>query len=320
MGRPRCDIRRPMSRFDPVGRPLLHVPDYRGSRPHQEPWNRIVPSTSSTTSSIPPAGSASPASLPPASPASAEPSYPRHPPELQMTSTISTHTPTRPPRRPPPPPVPAGCRAAPSTDPRSSPTPACSTRRRSPRSTSTAPPAGGLVGLQVAADCIARRRSSTTSSMPDSRARRRRLPDRAQVADRGGQRPQHEPVDGGRQRRRGRAGNVQGPQHPAAQPLPGDRRSVRGGPSCACRSGHHRPQAVVRGRGGPGPRAALDEIRAANVLPEAIGCSVFEGPDEYLYGEETALLEDDRRPWSVPSGGAAVPCRPAWPRPLAAGR
>src|SRR5262245_20956108 len=46
-------------------------------------------------------------------------------------------------------------------------------------------------------------------------------------------------------------------------------------------------------------RAALDEMRAAKVLPETIPCSVFEGPDEYLYGEETALLEtiDGRGPF-----------------------
>jgi NADH-quinone oxidoreductase subunit F len=46
-------------------------------------------------------------------------------------------------------------------------------------------------------------------------------------------------------------------------------------------------------------RSALDEMRAANVLPAAITCSVFEGPDEYLYGEETALLEtiDGRGPF-----------------------
>jgi NADH-quinone oxidoreductase subunit F len=46
-------------------------------------------------------------------------------------------------------------------------------------------------------------------------------------------------------------------------------------------------------------RAALDEMRAANVMPAAITCSVFEGPDEYLYGEETALLEtiDGRGPF-----------------------
>ena len=46
-------------------------------------------------------------------------------------------------------------------------------------------------------------------------------------------------------------------------------------------------------------RAALAEMRAANVLPAAIGCSIFEGPNEYLYGEESALLEtiDGRGPF-----------------------
>jgi NADH:ubiquinone oxidoreductase subunit F (NADH-binding) len=38
-------------------------------------------------------------------------------------------------------------------------------------------------------------------------------------------------------------------------------------------------------------RAALAELRALDVLPTDIACAVFEGPDEYLYGEETALLE-----------------------------
>jgi NADH-quinone oxidoreductase subunit F len=46
-------------------------------------------------------------------------------------------------------------------------------------------------------------------------------------------------------------------------------------------------------------RGALAEMRAADVLPATIGCSVFEGPDEYLYGEESALLEtiDGRGPF-----------------------
>ncbi|MGH8984083.1 MAG: NADH-ubiquinone oxidoreductase-F iron-sulfur binding region domain-containing protein [Acidimicrobiia bacterium] len=46
-------------------------------------------------------------------------------------------------------------------------------------------------------------------------------------------------------------------------------------------------------------RRALAEMRAANVLSRAIGCSIFEGPDEYLYGEESALLEtiDGRGPF-----------------------
>ncbi len=46
-------------------------------------------------------------------------------------------------------------------------------------------------------------------------------------------------------------------------------------------------------------RAAIAEIRAGHVLPASIACSVFEGPDEYLYGEESALLEtiDGRGPF-----------------------
>ena len=46
-------------------------------------------------------------------------------------------------------------------------------------------------------------------------------------------------------------------------------------------------------------RAALAEMRAVDALPASIDCSVFEGPDEYLYGEESALLEtiDGRGPF-----------------------
>jgi NADH-quinone oxidoreductase subunit F len=46
-------------------------------------------------------------------------------------------------------------------------------------------------------------------------------------------------------------------------------------------------------------RAALDEMTAANALPANVHCEVFEGPDEYLYGEESALLEtiDGRGPF-----------------------
>jgi len=45
-------------------------------------------------------------------------------------------------------------------------------------------------------------------------------------------------------------------------------------------------------------RHALDEVRAAGWCP-AVSLSVYEGPDEYLYGEETALLEtlDGRYPF-----------------------
>ena len=46
-------------------------------------------------------------------------------------------------------------------------------------------------------------------------------------------------------------------------------------------------------------RRALAEMREAGALPAAVTCTVFEGPDEYLYGEESALLEtiDGRGPF-----------------------
>ena len=46
-------------------------------------------------------------------------------------------------------------------------------------------------------------------------------------------------------------------------------------------------------------RRALDEMRAMGVLTDPVDCTVFEGPDEYLYGEESALLEtiDGRGPF-----------------------
>ena len=45
-------------------------------------------------------------------------------------------------------------------------------------------------------------------------------------------------------------------------------------------------------------RAAVEDVRATGVA-DGIGFSVFEGPSEYLYGEETALLEviDGREPF-----------------------
>ncbi len=46
-------------------------------------------------------------------------------------------------------------------------------------------------------------------------------------------------------------------------------------------------------------RTAVDEVREAGWVDESIEMSVFEGPSEYLYGEETALLEviDGRAPF-----------------------
>jgi len=38
-------------------------------------------------------------------------------------------------------------------------------------------------------------------------------------------------------------------------------------------------------------RRAIAEMSAAGMIPPALECTVFEGPDEYLYGEESALIE-----------------------------
>ena len=53
-------------------------------------------------------------------------------------------------------------------------------------------------------------------------------------------------------------------------------------------------------------RSAVEEITAAG-WTDGVGLIVFEGPDEYLYGEETALLEtiDGRLPF--PRVSPAVP-------------
>jgi NADH-quinone oxidoreductase subunit F len=69
-------------------------------------------------------------------------------------------------------------------------------------------------------------------------------------------------------------------------------------------------------------RAAVGEMRAARLLPDHVCIEVFEGPDEYLYGEETALLEtiDGRGPFPrvVPPYRVGL-CAPStagrWPDP-----
>jgi NADH-quinone oxidoreductase subunit F len=46
-------------------------------------------------------------------------------------------------------------------------------------------------------------------------------------------------------------------------------------------------------------RAAVEEVQAAG-WAEGVGIAVFEGPDEYLYGEESALLETIDGRWPFP--------------------
>lgn len=69
-------------------------------------------------------------------------------------------------------------------------------------------------------------------------------------------------------------------------------------------------------------RHALAEMRAAQALPASIDCTVFEGPDEYLYGEESALLEtiDGRGPFPrvVPPYRVGLLGEDRW-RPVQAG-
>ena len=56
-------------------------------------------------------------------------------------------------------------------------------------------------------------------------------------------------------------------------------------------------------------RVAVDEIREAGWVDESIEMSVFEGPSEYLYGEETGAARGDRRTRAVPACRATVPPR-----------
>ncbi len=55
-------------------------------------------------------------------------------------------------------------------------------------------------------------------------------------------------------------------------------------------------------------RSAVAEMVEAGWTDD-VEVSVFEGPEEYLYGEETALLEAHRRSTAVPPHRAAVPAR-----------
>ncbi len=61
-------------------------------------------------------------------------------------------------------------------------------------------------------------------------------------------------------------------------------------------------------------RTAVDEAEELGWC-DGVEMVVFEGPDEYLYGEESALLETDRWSLAVPQGRARVPSRSARRRP-----
>ena len=182
-----------------------------------------------------------------------------------MTTTISTHTPTRPPRRPPTPGVrKVPCRTTDRNEPPAA--GACCTRRRSPRSTSTAPPAGSPGCRQPPNDI--RRRSSPPSSTPGCAAAAA---------------PASRPAASGRR----------SPPTPSARPPatvvvngaegePGtfkDRSILRRNPYqviegafIAARAVHADRVIIALKRSFAAEvertRAALDEMRAANVLPD----------------------------------------------------
>ena len=141
-----------------------------------------------------------------------------------------------------------------------------------------------------------------------ARPRRSRVPDRTEVGRGLGQRLAGRADHGRRERGGRRAGLVQGPGDHARRPVPGARGCADRRVRAQRRHGDRRDQGDVHRRGrAPArrdrrdPRGSLGHGRRARPS--------FEGPPEYLYGEETGLLEVDRRAWSVPARLAAVPPR-----------
>ena len=213
-----------------------------------------------------------------------------------MTSTISTHAPTRPPRRPPTP----GVRKVPcrTTDRKELPG---SGRVLHPTTISSLDEyraAGGLVGLQAAAE---RHSSEIIEAILDAGLRGRGgagFPTgrkwQTVAANALSTSPSTVVVNGAE----GEPGTFKDRSILRRNPY-----QVIEGAFVAARAVHADRVIIALKRSFAGEvartRAALDEMRAAKVLPETIPCSVFEGPDEYLYGEETALLEtiDGRGPF-----------------------
>ena len=213
-----------------------------------------------------------------------------------MTSTISTHTPTRPPRRPPTPGVrKVPCRTTDRNEPPGS------GRVLHPTTISSLDEyraAGGLAGLQAAAE---RHSSEIIESILDAGLRGRGgagFPTgrkwQTVAANALSTSPSTVVVNGAE----GEPGTFKDRSILRRNPY-----QVIEGAFVAARAVHADRVIIALKRSFTGEvastRAALDEMRAAKVLPETIPCSVFEGPDEYLYGEETALLEtiDGRGPF-----------------------
>jgi NADH-quinone oxidoreductase subunit F len=213
-----------------------------------------------------------------------------------MTSTISTHAPTRPPRRPSTPVV----RRLPCR-PTERQAPPGSTRVLHPTVISSLDEyraAGGLAGLQAASE---RHSSEIIDIVLDSGLRGRGgagFPTgrkwQTVAANALSTSPSTVVVNGAE----GEPGTFKDRSILRRNPY-----QVIEGAYVAARAVHADRVVIALKRSFAGEvartRAALDEMRAAKVLPDTIPCSVFEGPDEYLYGEETALLEtlDGRGPF-----------------------
>ena len=213
-----------------------------------------------------------------------------------MTTTISTHAPTRPPRRPPHP----GVRRTPCR-PTDRSEPPGSGRVLHPTTITSLDEyraAGGLVGLRAATE---RHPSEIIASILDAGLRGRGgagFPTgrkwQTVAANALSTSPSTVVVNG----TEGEPGTFKDRSILRRNPY-----QVIEGAFVAARA-VHADRVIIALKGSfagevARTRAALDEMRAAKVMPETIPCSVFEGPDEYLYGEETALLEtiDGRGPF-----------------------
>ena len=122
-----------------------------------------------------------------------------------------------------------------------------------------------------------------------------------------GQRAGGRPADRRRQRRRGRAGLVQGPHDPAPQPLPRRSRARSSPPRPSAPSASSSPSKALVPARARAPAAPPSPRSAAAGWTDTSTIVVFEGPTEYLFGEETALLEVDRRAGAVPAHRPALP-------------
>ena len=136
------------------------------------------------------------------------------------------------------------------------------------------------IGPAATIDAVARLRAA--------RPGRRRVPDRPEVGRHRG--AGRDPPLRGVQRRRGRAGHVQGPRPAAGQPVPARRRRHHRRVRRRRRRGVHLPQAQLRARDrrrSPGP--CRSSRRPASAPTAQV--TIVAGPDEYLFGEEKAMLE-----------------------------